>query len=635
MNCLVCGNKLAIFRKLSLGDFCCQEHRSLFLKEQSDGGLARLMETNSDPRNESKAPSRNESNGASKNETNGAARNRGAGGRLYAQFLHEGLAASSAGADYRGYGPLSQSQIIGPEPARSPFTRLAPACLLECASPEVGVREPIYFETTGISLKLPEGRLPTGRNGSATRLRQAGLILPWSSGAGSQSSFSLASLAAAAWAQSGYSKPMQSSANPMGALQFAWPGVRVNLEAPAGDARFAADMAPASFAAVESPALQPMRVRLANPSAPAHQPKLELPIPAPVTIEDYLAEQPAPEVAPIPPVPTAPPKLSWWHQLASVFTVQQTPERLLSARARAGIRHREEVYTFDDPRAPKTRHTSAEAWRMMFMGWTPSAAIVSGLFAILFLVSAVTMFLSAPSDVSRRSTSFRWDNLRSAIRGRAALKVEDDFRTGLGQWFGPSGWSRDWTYDPAGFLRPGSVGFLQQSMSLVNYRMEFMGQIERKSLGWAFRAKDENNYYVAKLTIARPGPLPIVDLVHYPVTNGKEGPKVSVMLPFSVQNDTLYQVEMNIRGDAFRASVNGHVVDSWTDGALRAGGVGFVSGKGEAARVRWIRVSDHDDVIGRVCSYLSARYSQPSGETVLSASYYTILRSPGMDLFSR
>jgi hypothetical protein len=172
-------------------------------------------------------------------------------------------------------------------------------------------------------------------------------------------------------------------------------------------------------------------------------------------------------------------------------------------------------------------------------------------------------------------------------------------------------------------------------MSLVNYRMEFMGQIERKSLGWAFRAKDENNYYVAKLSIARPGPLPLVDLVHFPVTNGREGPKVSVALPFSVQNDTLYQVEMSIRGDQFRASVNGHVVDSWTDGQLRAGGVGFVSGKGEAARVRWIRVSDQDDVIGRFCSFLSARYSQPSAEPVLSASYYTILRSPGLDIISR
>ena len=45
MNCLICGHKLAIFRKLSLGDFCCEEHRALFLKEQKDRGLSRLMES--------------------------------------------------------------------------------------------------------------------------------------------------------------------------------------------------------------------------------------------------------------------------------------------------------------------------------------------------------------------------------------------------------------------------------------------------------------------------------------------------------------------------------------------------------------------------------------------------------------
>src|SRR2546430_6132689 len=167
-------------------------------------------------------------------------------------------------------------------------------------------------------------------------------------------------------------------------------------------------------------------------------------------------------------------------------------------------------------------------------------------------------------------------------------------------------------------------------MKLVNYRLELMGQIERKSMGWAFRAKGSKNYYVAKLTIAQPGPLPLVDLIHYAVLNGKEGPKVRVTLPFAVRNDTLYQVEMNVRGDAFRASVNGHVVDSWSDNSLRAGGVGFVSGQGEAARVRWIRVSDRDDVIGRVCSYLSARAAQSLDEDpVLSASYYMLFRRPG------
>jgi len=45
MNCLVCGHKLAIFRKISLGDFCCQEHRTLFLREQNEQGVIRLAES--------------------------------------------------------------------------------------------------------------------------------------------------------------------------------------------------------------------------------------------------------------------------------------------------------------------------------------------------------------------------------------------------------------------------------------------------------------------------------------------------------------------------------------------------------------------------------------------------------------
>jgi hypothetical protein len=616
MNCLVCGHKLAIFRKLSLGDFCCQEHRSLFLKEQSDRGLARLMETGSE------------------------LRNRDAGTRVYAQFLHEEVPASPNGTDCRGYGPLTQAQVIGPETVRKQFSRLAPARMLECADPEIGVTAPIYFEAAGISLRLPGSCLPVWKNGAASRLRQAGLILPWSSGARSQAVFSLAPLAAAAWAQSGYSKPIHTHQYPIGSRQFAWPRIEGKLELPA----LVRGMAPAAFAALESPVSQPMRVRLATPLTPANKPRLELALPVPTRIEDCPTTLPETESAPAAepiPAPTTPaltlgaaPKKGWLSQLTGLFWVTPTPERVLSARARARLRHREETYTYDDPLAP-VRPTSGQAWRAMFAGWMPSPSIASALFAVLFLFSTAAIFLSAPAALSRQSTSFRLTNLRNAIRGRAALRFEDDFRAGLSKWIGPSGWSRDWSYDPAGFLHPGTVGFLQQSMNLVNYRMEFMGQIERKSLGWAFRAKDESNYYVAKLTITRPGPLPLVDLVHYPVTNGKEGPRISVALPFTVRNDTLYEVEMNIRGDQFRASVNGHVVDAWTDNNLRAGGVGLLSGAGEAARVRWIRVSDHDDVIGRVCSYLSARYYQPADEPILSASYYTILRSPGLTLISR
>jgi hypothetical protein len=603
MNCLVCGHKLAIFRKLSLGDFCCQEHRALFLKEQNDRGLARLMET--------------------KGETKSRA---GAGTRVYAQFLHEDVPASANGAATVGHGPLSAVQVIGPEPPRKSCSQLAPAVELVAVEPKSGISSPIYFEAAAPSLRLPRSRLPVSNGNGSTRLHQAGLILPWSSKAGSQMSFSLAPLVAAAWAQSGYSRPINPHPYPVGALRFAWPGIQGKVELPAPGL----EIAPAAFASIEASALQPGRVRLATPGAAKSSPKLQLALPASVPLEQSITAlasktTEADAATPAKPTPAAPAPAP--GILASLFTPK--PERVLSARARSRTRAREESFGYDDPMVP-VRASSGDAWRAMLSGWTPSPALVSGMFAVLFLFSAVAIFMSAPEALTQRSPSWKWSSLRSAIRNRSVLRLEDDFRSGLSHWMGPKGWSLDWSYDQAGFLRPGKLGFLEQSMNLVNYRLELMGQIERKSLGWAFRAKDENNFYVAKLTIVKPGPLPMVSLVHYPVTGGKEGAKVSVALPFAVRNDTLYQVEMNVRDDQFRASVNGHVVDSWSDNSLRTGGVGFVSGQGEASRVRWIRVSDRDDLLGRVCSYLSARADRPSDHQILSASYYTILRRPGL-----
>jgi hypothetical protein len=606
MNCLVCGHKLAIFRKLSLGDFCCQEHRALFLKDQNDLGLARLMESSAEPKSRVSSAT-----------------------RVYAQFLHEEVQASVERVAALAHGPLAATKVmIAPETVRKCCTQLAPPVALFWSEPESGVTSPIYFEAAGISLRLPAGRLPVLSGGGSTRLRQAGLILPWSGEAGPHTAFSLAPLVAAAWANSGYSRPISPRPFPLGAVHFAWPRIQGKVELPVR----AREVTPAAFAAMEGVPSQPGRVRLATPSPAKSSPKLELALPLPVRVED----QPAPvsqlepsEAAPAVPPVLAPPANPGW--LAQFFLPK--PEKVLSARARTRARIREDAFNYDDPMVP-TKSTSGDAWRAMMSGWTPSAAVVSGMFAVLFLLSVVAIFLSVPSSASLRSPSWRWSSLRNAIRSRSVLRLEDDFRAGLSGWKGPSS-LLDWSYDQAGFLRPGRLGFLQQSMNLVNYRMELLGQIERKSLGWAFRAKDDNNYYVAKLTITKPGPLPMVSLIHYPVTDGKEGVKISVALPFAVRNDTLYQVEMNIHDDQFRASVNGHVVDSWSDRSLRAGGVGFVSGKGEAARVRWIRVSERDDFLGHVCSYLSARYDRPADDPALSASFYAFLRVPGQVDISR
>jgi len=202
MNCLVCGHKLAIFRKLSLGDFCCQEHRSVFIQEQGDPALARLMEAGGEPKSHS------------------------GGTRVYAQFLLDELPARQDGPESVGYGPLTSVRMFVPPirmfvpdaPAMS-FTRLASARHTECIEPKPGSTAPVGFGMAGISLRLPGACPAVWNNGSATtHLRAAGLILPWSTGAASQTVFSLAPLAAAAWAQSGFCKPITATCQPAGAV---------------------------------------------------------------------------------------------------------------------------------------------------------------------------------------------------------------------------------------------------------------------------------------------------------------------------------------------------------------------------------------------------------------------------------
>src|SRR5258706_8810105 len=175
MNCLVCGHKLAIFRKLSLGDFCCQEHRALYIKEQSDRGLARLMDANGEPKARAMA-----------------------GTRVYAQFLLDDVAALSDEPEYVGYGPLAALRKVALEAPQRSSPKLGPpryAEFAELIKSQHGPMAPISFGLAGISRRLPSKRQPV-LNHSGMRLRPAGLILPWSTGAGSQSVFLLSALAA-------------------------------------------------------------------------------------------------------------------------------------------------------------------------------------------------------------------------------------------------------------------------------------------------------------------------------------------------------------------------------------------------------------------------------------------------------
>lgn len=204
--------------------------------------------------------------------------------------------------------------------------------------------------------------------------------------------------------------------------------------------------------------------------------------------------------------------------------------------------------------------------------------------------------------------------VKQAILKRAAVNLSDDFRSGLGDWQGYGEWSKQWSYDAATFLNTGpSVVLYTPSLGLSNYRMDFLGQIEKRSLGWVFRAKDATNYHAAKITLTHGGPLPRAIVEHYAVINGREERRQSRPLPLEIRTDTLYRVSMDIQDENFTLSVQGQIVDHWSDNRLPSGGVGFFSARGEQSRLRWVEVSHQYDMLGKLCAFL-APYSLPARE---------------------
>ncbi len=217
-------------------------------------------------------------------------------------------------------------------------------------------------------------------------------------------------------------------------------------------------------------------------------------------------------------------------------------------------------------------------------------------------VSSIAPNFTGLLNTSINSESF--SGLRDGIRRRAAVELSDDFRQGLGEWGGKGDWAKGWNYDPAGFIRPRQLALYTPSIPLENYRFEFLGAIEKKALSWVFRAADLKNYYASRLEITRGGPLPTVELVRFAVIDGRPGPRKSIPLPFQGRMDTIYRVAVEVHGTDFVTTVQGQVVDVFSDDRLARGGVGFYTEAGEDARLRWVEVSHQYDFLGRLCAFL-------------------------------
>ncbi len=241
--------------------------------------------------------------------------------------------------------------------------------------------------------------------------------------------------------------------------------------------------------------------------------------------------------------------------------------------------------------------------------WAVAAVVPLALCAGYFALGSRRAATSAPAvrpaaTVTARPTE--GDDFHQRLLRRAAVNLADDFRGGLSSWEGGAKWADSWSYDPAGFVRPGALAIYKPTQGMSDYDIEFLGQIERRGLAFVFRASDLKNYQVVRIVLSRPGPLPTAAVLHYPVLDGKEGSHKQLPLPLSLREDTLYRVKLSVDGDQFTLQVQGQMVDSWSDSRLPTGGVGFLCGKGEQSRIRWVEVTHQYDAIGRICSFLAS-----------------------------
>ncbi len=258
--------------------------------------------------------------------------------------------------------------------------------------------------------------------------------------------------------------------------------------------------------------------------------------------------------------------------------------------------------------APSLVRNSPEHWpesAKVLLG-RPALSLLVGAMVALPLVAARVAYV--PNGGFMGSAAAAWQSLRDAVRARASVELDEDFGDDLSRWATSSGLLQNWVRDEAGFAHPGQLGIYIKSVPLADYRMDFIGQVDRKGLSFVYRAMDFENYFAARIAVLQTGPIPEVALERYAVINGHAGPATQVKLPFAARQDTLYAVQVEAQGDHFVTRINGQFVDAFSDGRLRSGGVGFFSAPGEAARFRSLHLTDRDDLLGNICSLFAPRF---------------------------
>jgi len=170
---------------------------------------------------------------------------------------------------------------------------------------------------------------------------------------------------------------------------------------------------------------------------------------------------------------------------------------------------------------------------------------VSASIAVKLVLSASVMMLLIPG----------WRNTNSP--GARAIEMESSMH------------ERAWLRQPAGPTK--NFALYRAAQGAADYRMDFTWKSNPQGVSWIFRAKDQQNYFAARIKPSGGA----FSLERYAVINGVEKSRVLRILP-SPGKDRSLRIATDVAGSTFRLLLNGNPVSQWTDSRITSGGVGFL-----------------------------------------------------------
>ena len=215
--------------------------------------------------------------------------------------------------------------------------------------------------------------------------------------------------------------------------------------------------------------------------------------------------------------------------------------------------------------SPATARHSADAWRAVRFVVLFTAVIVAVAF---WTISRLPRWLESPSLSFSSAKGRDWARLRVP-----RVRANSDSQ-GLT------------LYTP----------FASQS----DYRMQFAWQVDNAGVACVFRARDAQNYHVAKLRLVPGG----VTVERFGVLHGVAEEPLIEMITFE-RRDPKPEVAIEAIGPLVSLYLQNELIDTWRDQTLDSGAVGFIEGRLGKAPAEAIRLT------------LLSSPSHPSATTIL------------------